>query len=1106
MAKIFYRREDVDYTKFLFDNLSENSIIIAPEQFSFHVERESFKYMGRDAVLGADIIGFSRFGEQILKKSGKKAVKITSEGKNMLLTKIAIEKKDELSILGDMALKRDFGDLMQDVIRDLKQSNLSPQDFEAFLSEIPKESVLSKKLRDILIIYEAFNEAMEGNFVDSQSFVDLYNSCILESSFLENKDIWIYGFDAFDEKRLETIRLLNNKVRSLNIILTYENTPYEDELFLCNKVSFDRLKSALSSGINSISDSDIVEIPDEYKLDRDESINKIDEALYNLTWNSRRAKYIYKIEKRRNIYNWIDRKHNNNNISESYTLRRYNVKFRSPSVKVVKCANPYNQAVAAASFVQHLLRDEGMRLRDIGIISNGIEEEAYMYKEVFSDFDIPLFIDEKKTLAGNPVFMYVKALINVLQRGFKGNSTIDYLKWADRESEETIEEFELYSKTFSLNHKSWLSTYDKGINEYGEDSLKAFNDIRISLLEPVKKLLDKLENTDTVKDRLRYIYEFLLNDGDIKERIKAFSDSEDTEMEDALEVKQLWEKLVDLMIQMIELLGNCQIDLEKTLEILLSGISSIQVGIIPPNTDALIVGDSSRIKKGITKATLILGANEGLIPKGQVNSSLINTEDVKALEKAGIFVGRSIETASSQSNLDIYRNLASTTDKIYISYSSTDGSGEPLEKSEIVSRIQDIFVDIEDIDPISSEDICSLIGGKHMVESLILREEEKAFSENRPVSPWVMELKNIIKNPTLMKAIDDIGKEYGFNDVDIDIIRALYLRDREMLKLSPSRLEKFGKCPFAHFMTYGLRPRIIKDYNLEGSDLGSIYHDCIRQFSEQMSANNMAGWKSNLTEEDIDLKVIRILDEIYEDYREGLLLGEGDREYRKERIFKVCCDSIKAIYEQISSKEVEDMLFEASFGRGKKIPQISIKSSDDALAMSLEGQIDRLDILPGKISRVIDYKSGNDTFNLSESKKGIKLQLFIYLLASVQMRVASEELRPGGSFIFSVKDNMSNDNKKESYKLDGFWHKDIEDSVDKKFAIYSKERSLEEENFNNLMDEMKMIITNISEDIADGKIDALPKKMGNMSSCTYCDFKGICKFDTSIKGCFYDKN
>ena len=97
-------------------------------------------------------------------------------------------------------------------------------------------------------------------------------------------------------------------------------------------------------------------------------------------------------------------------------------------------------------------------------------------------------------------------------------------------------------------------------------------------------------------------------------------------------------------------------------------------------------------------------------------------------------------------------------------------------------------------------------------------------------------------------------------------------------------------------------------------------------------------------------------------------------------------------------------------------------------------------------------------------------------------------------------------------KMDGFVRDndrvivgiDDEEKVTKRIYKSGEKRILSEENFNFVMDKVAAQLADMAKGVVEGEIGAKPKYIKKNSSCTYCKFKGICKFDISIEGCNYN--
>ena len=62
---------------------------------------------------------------------------------------------------------------------------------------------------------------------------------------------------------------------------------------------------------------------------------------------------------------------------------------------------------------------------------------------------------------------------------------------------------------------------------------------------------------------------------------------------------------------------------------------------------------------------------------------------------------------------------------------------------------------------------------------------------------------------------------------------------------------------------------------------------------------------------------------------------------------------------------------------------------------------------------------------------------------------------------------------------------------------------LSEEEFDQLTATVNDKVREICQDLADGNIDIAPMKTKQRSACTYCQYRGICRFDTMFEGCQY---
>lgn len=69
---------------------------------------------------------------------------------------------------------------------------------------------------------------------------------------------------------------------------------------------------------------------------------------------------------------------------------------------------------AAAAYVLHLVRDKGLRYRDIRLIYNDLENRGDIIERVFEEYGIELFSDVKRDIMDSPIIKYITSLLDVV--------------------------------------------------------------------------------------------------------------------------------------------------------------------------------------------------------------------------------------------------------------------------------------------------------------------------------------------------------------------------------------------------------------------------------------------------------------------------------------------------------------------------------------------------------------------------------------------------------------------------------------------------------------------------------------------------------------------
>lgn len=1173
MLKIFHGRENLNKEKFLFDQIGKRALLLVPDQFTLEAEQALFRHTGAKALIDVEVLSMSRLGNRLLTElGGSKRTFIDKYGRHMILSEIARANRESLQVFRGLEEKNSFIEMVNNFISEIKQYNCSSADLRQmenlmmalaeqttaqekeskdaaagtapvtvlgeketerhdtynaaidapinapFDAAIESKSYLQKKLGDLCLLYEEYEKKIEGKYTDSEDYIDLFIGKIAQSQLIAGNQIWIYGFDSFAPKALSIIGELMRYAEDVNVILTCDDDERarDSEVFQLEQiVTANLLRKAESLGV----ESQVSMIARAY-LDEEKApeIRYIEQELYALPakpYRSPSAKTNSQL-----------------NSAEQAACDK------TPAITLVTAANLYNEAESAAAYVLRLVRDEGYRYRDIRVICNDQEVRGAILKRTFREYGMELISDSEKGILQSPIVRCILAFFDILNERYRTDLIIGLHKTGLGElTADEIADLENYAIKYRIRRTMWKKPFAKGQFEYGEEGLDYINQLREKAVAPLIRF-EEIFKAETNSGFIQGLYQFLYDDFGLPEKIQSFMDEQEAagRMDLCEETAQIWDSVVGILDQMDEIIGAQNFDGKAFSLMLQTGLSQVKINILPPTDDGLLMGTMQRTRVGKIRALVVVGANEGVLPQGKGSDGLFGNDEKELFKMQGMELCKTDPIRIMEERLAIYRNLSRPSEKLWISFSNADAEGNTIKKSAIFSKLTDIFPDVTvEEDVLNRNSKLDLINDKtsglrHLTEALQEAAENGALEK-----PWKEMLSWYQKNRK--DTLDGIRYGIAFTNKQESLGKqmagALYKKDADRtLTLSPSRVEKYARCPFSHLIQYGLKPEERRVFEIAPREIGDIYHECLKELTSSLTLPGVEVTAENSPWMTITRQECR---EIVENtaaretsrYREGLFTLGNEEKYRGGRIVDICEKVCWACVEQVRAGDILWSGFEIPFGRGKRIKPIRIQL--DNQTAYIEGKIDRVDILRGEKVKIIDYKTGNETFSKTEAEEGYRLQLMLYLTACL----GEKERKPAGVFYFNISEPMIDMSAKEidgekiesevqkSFKLNGVLVDDpnVIESIAGDFSGYSdiipvrngKEGIvatgngglLSEGEFDSLIEAVGNKVHEICQDLADGNIDIAPMKTKQRSACTYCQYRGICRFDTMFEGCQY---
>ena len=1164
MLNIYYGGENIEKEKFIFEHIKGRSLLLVPDQFSLQAERDAFFYLDKTGLMDLAVVDFSALGHKILKEAGSPVPPLIDKyGRHMLLTRILEESDDALKIYKGVRGKNSFVERVNMLISEMKRSEVSVDMLREVSESLEDSSFLKYKLKDIVTLFSLYEEAIAGKYLDSEDYITFYGDKMLDSSLVAASDVWVYGFDTFTPKNMLVLERILKTARSLNIVMTWEDaakTPPE--------------RSAKDDAGDPSQSGDAAWPGDAGFLaadDREDLFSLTGFVIRNLVemaedLNEEVTCQAITGSGRDNLWSKTMREIS---VSQEDSLQE-----KDPRITAVCTSNIYAEADRAAAYILQLVREHGYRFGDIVVVCNDTGLRSGVIRRTFVRWGIPVFIDQKRKVIQHPVVGFLLSLLEIIGSGYRDSAVMQLIKSGFLGlAEEEQDALENYVQQFKIRGTLWKKPFSRMGDNYTAEDLNRFNELREQVVSVIETARDRIGKYNIAGEKIRGLYGFLADDFMMEDRIEAMAKAQQEAgfLDGAAETGQSWNVICRIFDQIVETVGEERLSGRALRQIVEAGLAEMEIGIVPVNPDSVLVGTMQRTRVGRVKALLVLGANEGLLPLQKTDEGLLSERDKAVLEEMDLEFSRTEDMVKQEERLAIYRTLSQPEERLYVSCSRIDETGGELRPSAVFRELENFLQSRAESDDsvvlgdLEDGEVTEIAVSPKGAISYLTDAFREYLEDGKLDEDWLYAgLWYGSHEPEEMERIRR-GMEFDNeqNALGGQLADALYRGDRRAIEASASRLEKYSGCPFAHFISYGLRPEDLRVFEMGPREIVDIYHECIMKLSQRLTAgeDSFQGLDAvpiavtdpdsrwmKITQEECREEIRRILQEETGTYREGLLSSGRNESYRTERIVDICSRVAWAMIGQVRRGRIREMYFEQPFARGAQLPPIRVTAGEHEVL--IKGKIDRMDVLEmpehedglETAVRIVDYKTGGDSVDVEHFRSGYKLQLMLYLKAATQ----KQEVKPAGVFLFKIREidadadartvvpgeAAAEERMEDAYKLEGIVLDDMDliDAMDteiggaskvlpikyvKKNGTYSGSSGgylFSREEFEELSAQVDRQVDRICREICDGKIDIRPKKEkkkdmeGNYkTSCKYCSYKSICMFDTAFPGCRYER-
>lgn len=1079
-----------------------NFYLIVPEQYTMEAQRELVTMHPAGGMMNIDAIGMNRLAYRVFDELGISTGQVLEDfGKSMLIKKILCEQQDTLHVYGSYYDKLGFVDEMKSMMSEIFQYNIKQDTIDEIMEQIPEDSVVAGKMQDIRHIYEEFEAFAGERYIVAEQLVELLTRHVGQSKLVCGSSLYFDGFTGFTPVQLELVEKLMTCADDLTFSFTLDDRDqkYEHikdyELFYLTKTTIKKLTEAAAAAGVEIESPVVLPGTINYRLGENRELFFLERNLFRSPYQ----------------------------------------KWKQPleRIHLTATGDAQDEIVFVASTIRRLVREKGYRYKDIAIVAGDLEQASHIYERVMNEYEIPVFIDANACLKANPCAETIRSVLAVLADDFSYDSVFRFLKAGMTDlSFEDIELLENYAlkrgvRGYSRWNRAVSENYEKtspvNIEEIRQAFMKMFGDIR-------KVFADKKAVT---KDYVEALYDFLLQIH-MYEKLEARKNElyEENRINEGDAYGQIFEKTVRLFDKIAELLGDTKMSVKEFYEIVDTGLSDIEVGVVPPTVDRVLIGDITRSRLNHIKVLFFTSVNDGIVPKAPKKGRILSDRDRDILSDCGLELAPSDKQNSYIEQFYIYTILTKPSDHLYISYHKLSALLESMRPSYLLGRISNIFPSLQ----AEEYDAASCMPDT-VNRSLrrILRAEDSEDAESRILTRiltekgFAGELTAIYKGRTYRNVAEQLPPE---------TIALLYGR---YLHASVSKLELYARCGFAYFLKYGLRLKEREMYQVDVRNVGVILHSVMEGLFKQVRDTRNNDWE-NFPEDERMLMVTELVNRAAEESAGDFFEDNARNAYMLQMIERMAQTSAGMLQKHIRLGSMKPGMLEKTFDSAKDEVGSYLFELPNQIQMSINGKIDRVDVEEedGTVYiKVIDYKSSARKLSLEEILNGEQLQLVTYSAIAYEiekMIYPDKNIQIAGLLYYSFDDPVIeiesseidtdteqpefSDQEKldaermEKMKLQGFvnespaviqkmdhtCNQSLPVKLDKNGDIKKSENVVSADQIRTIMELTRENIEELGSQIAEGKIAIEPYKNKSNTGCDYCEFKNICHFDVKNGG------
>ncbi|MDD6195169.1 MAG: exodeoxyribonuclease V subunit gamma [Lachnospiraceae bacterium] len=1086
----------------------KNYLVVVPEQFTMHTQQQLVAMHPAHSIMNIDVLSFERMAYRVFDELGTDTLQVLEEtGKHLLLRKIAQEQKEHLVVLQKNSRRPGYIAQIKSLISELMQYDISPETLEDMMECPGMQENFRQKAGDILVLYREYRSRLAGNYITAEEILQKLMDVADRSKILRGATVVFDGFTGFTPIQNQFLEMLFGIADKVMVTVTCEpgsrlfEEPADQDLFAMGKRMVLTLVAMAERAGCEI-----------------EPVICLEQSAQG---RFRPGGYLWHLEQ---------------NLFRPGAKPFVEMEDPGDAFAMVSLSTPRQELTYVACEIEKQVREQGLHYGDFAVVCADMDTYAHLVPGIFDKLHIPYFLDAKAEIVFHPFIEAIKSLFMMVEENCSYESVMRLLRSGmtdlDTGEIDLLENYLLAANVRGFGKYRDIFTYIP--MGYTPEQMVTLNEIRGKLAKPLGEFYERFPGKrGTVADISEALYRWILY-YDIQRRLKQRGDmfEEMGEATKAREYQQIYGVVMDLLDKLVAILGTEEMSLTEYGELLATGFESLRIGVIPPGTDRVVVGDMERSRLAGIKVLYLVGACDGAIPKSVDSGGILTQVERQQLREADFVLAPTDREKAFMQRFYLYFVMTKPSDKLVVTYARVDNGGNATRRSYLIGVLGKLFpnVPVTTIEslPIAHQLLTPEVARDYLVEGLRgCARGEEVSQELLGLLAWEQQ-QNESQMGRLVEAAYYTHKKEQLSAAAVD---AVFGKERFE---SVSRIEQYARCAYAYFVKYGLSLQPRQEYSFASVDMGTLYHTALEYYSKRLDGDTEVNWYT-ISQEKMEQMVREAILHTYQTMTKTQVMESARDAYILHKMEMTLGQTVWALTEQVRKGSFVPKAFEVSFDRVDDVDALKFRL-DEMHSMRLVGKVDRVDLCETEDTvyvKIVDYKSGNKDVDLNRLYHGLQVQLVLYLNATMEglkEKYPDKDIVPGAMFYYhihrpflsreAVQKNGREDALLKELQMRGVLNRD--DAVVEAMhhglqgksnvipagrkadgTLDATTKALDREQFAMVGDYVNLLMQSNGERIIGGDIDCAPYKMGDETGCAYCEYHGICGFDSKMPGYDY---